>query len=141
MNKKDKAEWLRGIRSIDAELKELEAEYREVMDNACRITAKYSAGISGGSGEKHRFDSVAEYSERIMISREKLMKEKREILSAVEALEDPDQRCLLILRYVRGYQWQKVAQRMHYSESMTYIIHRKALKALQVPDSQDCSSL
>ena len=51
-----------------------------------------------------------------------------EILAAINSLQSEAQKTVLTLRYIECLDWQKVAQRMNYEISMTYILHGRALR-------------
>lgn len=50
---------------------------------------------------------------------------------AVDSLADPTEQRLLRLRYFDGYSWTKVNFILHYSQSQTKRIHRRALRHLE----------
>ena len=51
----------------------------------------------------------------------------REILAAIDSLTDERQKEVLTRRYINGEQFAKVAELMHFSEPVVYVLHGRAL--------------
>ena len=51
----------------------------------------------------------------------------REILAAIDSLKDERQKEVLTRRYINGEQFAKVAELMHFSEPVVYVLHERAL--------------
>ena len=51
----------------------------------------------------------------------------REILAAIDSLQDERQKEVLTIRYILGENFHVVAERMHYSEPQVFVIHGRAL--------------
>ena len=51
----------------------------------------------------------------------------REILAAIESLEDERQKELLTRRYINGASFREIREAMHYEETQTFVIHGRAL--------------
>lgn len=52
----------------------------------------------------------------------------REILNAIDKIEDETERTLLIFKYINGNTWESICEKMSYSLRQVYNIHNKALK-------------
>lgn len=52
----------------------------------------------------------------------------REILKAIDKIEDETERTLLIFKYINGNTWENICEKMSYSLRQVYNIHNKALK-------------
>lgn len=52
----------------------------------------------------------------------------REILKAIDKIEDETERTLLIFKYINGNTWESICEKMSYSLRQVYNIHNKALK-------------
>lgn len=61
---------------------------------------------------------------------DELMRQLQAMEQKIEALPS-DQRRLMRMRYINGYRWVKISQKMCYSRSETFRIHRKALDNLK----------
>ncbi len=66
---------------------------------------------------------IAEYAEKV-----------RAIERVIDAVEDAQYRDVLRYRYLNGWGWQKVADRMHFSQDWVCRLHARALAAVRVPE-------
>ena len=126
-------QWLnRGYR-INEEINELIKEQKQALLQAT------STALCGGEGEKvqssngntteMRFVNYAAYSETIDKRIDELYSIKNEILAAINEVEDNTLRRLLILRYIKFYTWEEIAEKMNYSYvHVVHNLHPKALK-------------
>lgn len=139
MTNQEKKEWLNRAIDIQGLITDYEQEYRKALEKARKTTAGYSSSGGGGERNPHKFDRVAEYSERLKAAIDDLYLEKTEILTAIESLKEPIQKRVLTLRYIRGYSWPKVAKVINYSERGVHYIHSQALQNLDI--AEHCSPL
>lgn len=51
----------------------------------------------------------------------------REILTAIDSLEDERQKEVLTLRYITGLPFFKIFEQMHYEKTQVYVLHGRAL--------------
>ena len=51
----------------------------------------------------------------------------REILEAIDAVDDEQQRELLTMRYVSAYSFPEIMNAMHYEKTQMFVIHGRAL--------------
>lgn len=51
----------------------------------------------------------------------------REILSAIDSLQDERQKEILTMRYVAGMGFRDIKEKIHYEETQMYVIHGRAL--------------
>ena len=56
----------------------------------------------------------------------------KDIAFRISRLEDQDERDVLFYRYIKGYDWWKIAQIMDYSERWIYELHGRALKKIEI---------
>lgn len=54
-------------------------------------------------------------------------KKLREILDAIETLSDETQKELLTLRYINGFGFPEIMNKMHYGQTQIFVIHGRAL--------------
>ena len=73
---------------------------------------------------------LSRLAERIDQRVEDLLRMREERLSVIEALPDPQQRQVLILRDVGGMRWAEVAREMNYTREHVQRIYRKARQSL-----------
>ena len=60
----------------------------------------------------------------------------REIEGAIDAVEDAQYRDLLRYRYLNGWGWQKIADRMRFSQDWVWRLHARALRQVRVPEDR-----
>ena len=51
----------------------------------------------------------------------------REILTAIDSIQDERQKLLLTLRYINGLNFKDIKEKMHYEETQIFVIHGRAL--------------
>lgn len=102
-----------------------------VQDDLTRATQVLSPVPGSGSREPDRMGTVVcrlvELRERLSAEAEKERKAADRALSLIAALQVPEHRALLTLRYVEGLSWARIAEEMHYSERWVKHIHGMAL--------------
>ena len=60
---------------------------------------------------------------------------KRDIVTTIKGVENPEYRTLLELRYLCFKPWEQIAMEMSYSLQHTFRIHDNALKSITVPET------
>lgn len=107
-------------------------ELRSMMESvkAQRISDMPKGSVIG--------DSMLNNLERLMDAEEECMQALNELTvqaerveKAIYSVKDPTEQTVLINYYILGYDWEKVAVKMNYSERMIFLIHGNALKRLQ----------
>lgn len=64
---------------------------------------------------------------------------KREIIEAIEKIDDENCRIVLRYRYILFLQYPEIAKRMNYSMTRIYELHRKGLELLEIPKDRSKS--
>ena len=59
----------------------------------------------------------------------------RQIEGTIDAVEDAQYRDVLRYRYLNGWNWQRIAERMNFSQDWLWHLHARALKAVRVPEN------
>ena len=84
-------------------------------------------GASGPGGmaalERELDARIGEYAELV-----------RRIERTIDAVEDERYRDVLKYRYLNGWSWKKIAERMHFSQDWVWRLHARALKAVRPPE-------
>ena len=111
-------------------------EIRNLEDLATKVTVTFN-DMPGGGGTDDQLGAIVSHIIDLkadMVTQAKTMKAEQQIVQAViDAVDDPDQRHLLRLRYINGYKWERVAVEMNYSFRHTLRIHGAALAAVRIP--------
>ncbi|WP_051171813.1 hypothetical protein [Sporomusa ovata] len=63
---------------------------------------------------------------------DKLVDLKREIITVIQSVKEPEYQLLLELRYLRYESWEDIAEKMNYSWRNIHYLHAKALKAINL---------
>ena len=111
-------------------------EIRDLEDLATKVTVTFNDMPGGGGADDKLGIIVANIVDlkADMVTQAKTIKAEQQIVQAViDAVDDPDQRHLLRLRYINGYKWERVAVEMNYSFRHTLRIHGAALSAVRIP--------
>lgn len=130
-------EWLSQARTIDMEIAALESARAKALNKCLSITAKQRDIVVSGGGvdQDSKLVAFADLSREID---EKILKQntiKREILSAVQTVQDGKLRTLLIERYINLNTWEQVAANMNYSVSnVIQYLFPKALEEIKIPN-------
>lgn len=126
------------MRYLDAKrrAKAILDEIRDLEDLATKVTVTFNDMPGGGGADDKLGIIVANIVDlkADMVTQAKTMKAEQQIVQAViDAVDDPDQRHLLRLRYINGYKWERVAVEMNYTFRHTLRIHGAALSAVRIP--------
>lgn len=105
------------------------------------LTTKATATMSGMPGNAspnyHRtqdiIGKIIDLENDINADIDRLIDLKREMVTVIKAVEDPEFQTLLELRYLCFKPWEQIAVEMGYSIDHTFRIHRKALETVTVP--------
>lgn len=111
-------------------------EIRNLEDLATKVTVTFN-DMPGGGGTDDQLGAIVSHIIDLkadLVTQAKTMKAEQQIVQVViDAVDDPDQRHLLRLRYINGYKWERVAVEMNYSFRHTLRIHGAALAAVRIP--------
>lgn len=111
-------------------------EIQDLKDLATKITVTFN-DMPGGGGSVDKVGAIVanivDLQSELAVQA-KTMKAEQEIVQAViDAVDEPDLRQLLILRYINGLTWEKIAVDMNYSWRHTLRLHGAALAAVKIP--------
>lgn len=76
---------------------------------------------------KKYVSTLSNLKQKIIYYRYQKIKICTELYDKVEALEDEQEKRLLKYRYIRGYRWEEIADKMGYSIRQIFNIHSKAI--------------
>ena len=127
-------EFLRRTIKIKKEIDELENRIKEVR-------ASYMAPRAiqyNDMPKAHNTSDLSDYYARVEIYVDMLLDREREligvnadIMMTVDRIEDPDERRVLMLRYIDEKSWVAIAHAIPCSERAVYYIHGRALRHLE----------
>ena len=106
------------IGSMQEELLHLQelAEMAGEMENGGREDSLMAQIVEKEQRQKRR---IAEYLEAV-----------EQVQEAIDAVENPDYKTILRMRYLNFKPWDSVAQALHFSSVWVYHLHKKALAAV-----------
>ena len=111
-------------------------EIQDLKDLVTKITVTFN-DMPGGGGSVDKIGAIVAHIVDLQTElavQAKTMKAEQEIVQAViDAVDDANLRQLLILRYINGLTWEKIAVDMHYSFRHTLRLHGAALAAVKIP--------
>lgn len=137
MTREEKKKWLMRVTQVKSEIKELEEMRKTSLERATAITASYSKAAAGGGADPHKFDPLAMAGEIIDNRIRDLQTAIAETLLVINSMAETEnmsvKRKILILRYIRGMEWDEIAKRIHYSERHAKRMLDDAIDHLIIP--------
>lgn len=123
-------EWLSRARTIDGELAAL-METREIMvSQLTKATQTLTGDTVQSSKDPHKFDELGELALQIEKAVKACHRIKSETLAVIMRVDNATFRELLVLRYLNGLTFEKIAVRMNYSWRQVHRVHGRALIAV-----------
>ena len=124
-------EWLNRGRYLDREIDQLLEDQQNALNLACGTAVSYGGEkvqTSKKNVTERRFIAYADYSAKIDNRIDELYAIKTEIKAAINKLDDPLLRALLIAYYINMKTFDQVANELHYSIRHINRLHNYALK-------------
>ena len=132
--------YLRKYRKHGKRIKRIEAEIDEI-----RSMKMYPSMNNDGMPHGSSQNDLSSYAAVLQEREEELYREGvsqvqsyKDIAFRISRLEDQDERDVLFYRYIKGYDWWKIAQIMDYSERWIYELHGRALKKMEIEPEIVC---
>ena len=124
--------FLRRYRDILRRQESLIRSLQAIKDRQTNCTVKLNAvQVQSGGFVRDRMAeeiiSGMELEDQILEAEKKAAAELKEILRAIEAVQDEALKTVLVLRYIEGLYWSDIAEKMHFEISNVYIMHGRAL--------------
>ena len=119
---------VRRIRRIEIELAEL---------RTMRISGSGNTdGMPHGSNQSDLSDYAADLDEleqKLIKERYKRVLAYKEIVKRIKKLESENEKDVLFYRYIAGYDWWQIAEKLRYSERQVHRFHGEALEHFELP--------
>ena len=107
-------------------------KYREMATRATgRTDAMRLSGTPGRSKVEQYVLEMVDVHAELEKEISQLMQYTREAEKLIATLRDERYRSVLQLRYLCGYDWQEIADRLHFSLRWTHKLHGEALQELK----------
>ena len=126
--------FLRGYRALLLRRESLLREIERLRESLTGITAPLKDDPVQGSGAADRMaDTVArivDAEEALEPALSEINGKIKEIMAAIDSVPDEMGKTVLTLRYIEGLDWISVSERISYEERQTFVIHGRALAAV-----------
>ena len=80
-------------------------------------------------------DTVAETERLLLEGIDILAFEQLKIRRVIAGVENCDWRNVLEFRYINGWSWGRIAEKMNYERTSVWRIHKKAINSIRLPES------
>ncbi|MCD8087118.1 MAG: hypothetical protein LUE22_00820 [Oscillospiraceae bacterium] len=127
--------YLQRYREAGRQAARLEQEIARWKAQSQRLTASYGTAPPGGGNGRSieaAVTHVDELTRELSAQVEALLALRREVETAISAVEDARHRELLRCRYIDGQTWEQIAEAMAYDIRWIYKLHRSALQEVGV---------
>ena len=124
-------QWLARGRWIEREIASLIKTRDELRDRLTHITQNYDGDGAQSTKDPHKYDALAEMEDKLDETIDKLIGVKREILDAIEKLDDSRERMALRAYYIDMKTWEEVAVELKYTWRQTMRIRKTALENME----------
>ena len=132
------------VKEYLSQLREVKRQQRIIQEEIDELTIKagygtgrrYAKNFSGTDRRCRMEDAVLDQMELYIILKEYLAQQNTiecDIIEAICAVPDKVFQSILQMRYMRYYQWERIAEEMNYTLDYVYKLHGKALQFVQVP--------
>lgn len=139
MTYEEKKEWLRRYRKA-ARMERMKLDEVEQYRTAAEHVTQVLSGMPGGAGDgqalpravERIMDAVQEANAQVM----ECQQIRKEIMDTMAQTVDMQDYGILYMRYIGGMKWEQIAVKMGMEVSSVYRRHKRAVKALDVPERQ-----
>ena len=122
---------------IDQRIENKMEQIARLNDLATKATVTYSDmprnPNHAGSRMEDAILSIIDLQTEINQDMLELVNIKREIMTSIKAVNDPELQLLLELRYLNYVSWEQIALQMNFSIDNIFKLHKKALDLVEVP--------
>ena len=129
----EKIQWLRRYQESLRKERELAREVEQLHSEACRMSPLLS-GMPGagsdGQGLPRAVESILAAKQELQAQIHRCGAVRREILAAVEQIQNPRDHEILRRKYILGQRWEQIAVDMGYELRWLYRLHHRALDAV-----------
>lgn len=142
MTADEKKCYLKRYLDLDREITLLFEELARYKALSTKMTPVLTASRPGGLPEDRlqvSVDRIAEVEDRINRKIDEWTAVRDSIVAAIDTVDDPRLRTLLLSKYIRGKTYEQIALEMHYSWRHVMRLHNQALARLNLrPDGSVC---
>lgn len=123
--------WLSRANSLELEIIELERARSAACERLFAATQVYKAMECSASGvDRHTLEAVEALISLLEERVKKLTQFQVEIVNAIDQIDAPEVRTVMIARYINGMPWDAICADMHCSVRRAHYLHDDGLEAL-----------
>ena len=127
--------FLRRYRALLLRCDALSEAIQEAHERATNRTVRPNPNkvqSSGGAYDRMAEDACKAADAEMLLEQEmeKVRTAMSEILAAIDAVPDEMQKTILTMRYINGYDWVKIQEKINYEERMPFVLHGRGLVAV-----------
>lgn len=131
-------EYLAQAYRIDQRINSKLEQIVSLRELATKATSTLSDTPPSGSRNVHSMEGIIvkmiELENEINADIDVLVDLKKEIMSIIKKINNPEQQTLLELRYLCFKTWEQIAVEMRYSIQNAYKVHDRALENIVIPN-------
>lgn len=133
-------EYLGQAYRLDQRINSKLEQVMSLRDLATKATSTFSDVAPSGTRNVHRMEDIIvkiiEMENEINRDIDNLVDLKREMVSVIKAVTDPEYQTILELRYLCFKSWEQIAVEMNYSIQHVYRLRDRALNEITPPASR-----
>lgn len=132
----EKKEYLRSYLQLKREALSKAELIAHIESQEMGRAIRYTATPTAGSSHHDLSDMAARMDDAVadMIqANDRALKRMREIISAINQMEDVEEKIMLRKRYILGEHWEQIAVEMNLSWRQTFRRHGTALEHFKIP--------
>lgn len=112
----------------------LEDEIREALERATDISVhlkEINVKTSGGDGFQGTIANAIDKCVTLASVVDELKIKEGQVLESIESLENENEKLILTMRYLKGWNWVKISMESGYADTMPFVIHGRALQKIK----------
>lgn len=133
-------EYLGQAYRLDQRINSKLEQVMSLRDLATKATSTLSDVAPSGTRNVHRMEDIivkiVDLENEINRDIDNLVDLKREMVSVIKAVTDPELQTLLELRYLCFKSWEQIAVEMEYSIQHIFRLHDKSIKEIVLPSKR-----
>ena len=133
-------EYLGQAYRLDQRINSKLEQVMSLRDLATKATSTLSDVAPSGTRNVHRMEDIivkiVDLENEINHDIDNLVDLKREMVSVIKAVADPEQQTILELRYLCFKSWEQIAVEMEYSIQHIFRLHDKSIKEIVLPSER-----
>lgn len=131
-------EYLGQAYRIDQRINSKIEQIASLRNLATKATSTLSDALPSGTRNVHRMEDtivkIVGMENELNTDIDRLVNLKKEIMSVIKSVENPEQQTLLELRYMCFKTWEEIAVEMDYNIRHIYRLRDEAIKKIAIPN-------